>query len=53
MTKENRTGANHLSMLFKELKKKSKPLSQAEQAAEIAAWQAQELKVDYFDRVVK
>jgi hypothetical protein len=53
MTKENRTGANHVSMFFKELQKKSKPLTPAEQAAEKLAWKAQELNVDYFDRVIR
>ena len=53
MTKPNRTGANHVSMIFKELQKKSKPLTQQELAAEIAAWKEQELKVDHADRVIK
>jgi len=53
MTKPNRTGANHVGMLCKELKKKSRPPSQAEQTAEKLAWKAQELKVDYMDRVVR
>lgn len=53
MSITKRTGANHVAMIFKELQKKSKPLSQAEQAAERAAWEAQELKVDHSDRVIR
>tara|TARA_X000001382_G_scaffold100612_1_gene75223 strand:+ start:175 stop:336 length:162 start_codon:yes stop_codon:yes gene_type:complete len=53
MTKENRTGANHVGLLFKELQKKLKPQTPAEQAAERQAWKAQELKVDHFDRVIR
>ena len=53
MSITKRTGANHVAMIFKELQKKSKPLSPAEQEAEKAAWKAQELKLDHMDRVVK
>jgi len=53
MTKPNRTGANHVSLLCKELKRKAKPLTPKQIEAEKAAWKAQELKVDHFDRVVK
>ena len=53
MTRENRTGANHVSMLFKEMQKKQVPLTLAELAAEKAAWREQELKVDHADRIIK
>ncbi len=53
MTKPNRTGANHVGMICNELRKKSKPLTAAEQEAERQAWKAQELKVDQSDRVVR
>ena len=53
MTKPNRTGANHVGMICNALKKKQKPLTPAELEAEKLAWKAQELKVDYMDRVVR
>jgi len=53
MGNTKRSGANPVSQICKELIKKSRPLSQQELAAEIAAWKEQELKVDHFDRIIK
>mgnify|MGYP003115446030 CR=1 FL=1 len=53
MSITKRTGANHVAMIFKELQKKQVPLTQAELAAEKAAWKEQELKVDHFDKVIR
>ena len=53
MSITKRTGANHVALLCKELKRKQKPLTPAQQAAERAAWKAQELKVDHFDKVIR
>mgnify|MGYP001246363987 CR=1 FL=1 len=53
MGHSKKTGANPVSQICKELIKNSKPLSQQELAAERAAWQEQELKVDHFDRIIK
>jgi hypothetical protein len=53
MGHSNKTGANPVSQICKALMKKAKPLTQQELAAEKAAWKAQELKVDHFDRVIK
>jgi hypothetical protein len=53
MGHSNKTGAHPGSQICKELIKKSRPLTQQELAAERAAWQEQELKVDHFDRIIK
>ena len=53
MGHSNKTGANPVSQICKELIKKSRPLTQQELAVEITAWKAQELKVDHFDRIIK
>jgi len=53
MGHSNKTGANPVSQICKELIKKSRPLTKQELAAEIAAWKEQELKVDHFDRIIK
>ena len=51
--KNDRTGANTISMEFKKQKKAAIPVTSDELLAERLAWKAQELIVDHNDRVVR
>ena len=50
---DKRVGSNDVGVLCRQLKKNSKRLTPEELLAEQAAWKAQELKVDYDDKVIR
>ena len=51
-TSRDRTGADPLKQLWRDIKKAAKPLTPEEQSMWRSAWKSQELKLDDNDKVI-